>query len=215
MLTDFSCPVKIFPSETLIDIITDRDSKEVDMGILLAFAPFLAFVVVERTIGVPAGLAAGAIVSALLLLRDMVSPTRKVKVLEIGTFILFGGLTLIALLPGATEWSIAAVRLRVDTGLLLIVLASIVMRRPFTLQYAREEVSSDLWENPAFVRTNYVITAAWAAAFAVMVIADIALTYLPALPRSVSIVATVLALVGAVKFTGWYPERERNVVPGR
>ncbi|GAB5097471.1 hypothetical protein YK56LOC_33960 [Caballeronia sp. HLA56] len=185
------------------------------MGILLAFSPFLAFVVIERTIGVPAGLAAGAIVSALLLLRDMVSPTRKVKVLEIGNFILFAGLTLIALLPGATEWSIAAVRLRVDTGLLLIVLASIAMRRPFTLQYAREEVSSDLWESPAFMRTNYVITAAWAAAFAIMVIADVALTYLPALPRSVSIVATVLALVGAVKFTGWYPERERNAVPGR
>ena len=178
------------------------------MGMLLAFAPFLAFVVIERLVGVPAGLAAGALLSAALLLRDAVSRTRHVKVLEIGTFMLFGGLTVIALLPGAAQWSIAAVRLRVGAGLLLIVLASIAMGRPFTLQYAREQVSSDLWGRPEFVRTNYVITAAWAVAFAVMVIADLALIYLPALPHSVSIVSTVLALVGAVKFTGWYPERE-------
>lgn len=180
------------------------------MGILFAFAPFIAFVVIERMIGVPAGLAAGAIVSATLLVRDLVSRTRSVKMLEIGTFLLFGGLTLIALLPGVVQWSIAAVRLRVDAGLLLIVLASIVMRRPFTLQYAREQVVPDLWDDPEFVRTNYIITSAWAAAFAVMVIADLVLTYLPALPHSFSIVATVLALVAAVKFTGWYPDRDRR-----
>ncbi len=96
-----------------------------------------------------------------------------------------------------------------------IVLVSPALRRPFTLQYAREQVPSDLWGSPEFVRTNYVITAAWAVAFAVMVLADVTLTYLPALPRSISIVATVLALVAAVKFTGWYPTRQRNIVPGR
>jgi hypothetical protein len=144
----------------------------------------------------------------------MTSRTRKVKVLEIGTFIPFGALMFIALSPGAAQWSIAAVRLRVDAGFPVIVLASIAMRRPFTLQYAREQVSSDLWDSPVFVRTNYMITAAWAAAFAVMVIADLALTYLPALPHSVSIVATVLALVGAVKFTGWNPERQRELAAG-
>jgi hypothetical protein len=183
------------------------------MGMLLAFAPFFAFVVIERLVGVPAGLAAGAAVSASLLLRDAVSRTRRVKVLEIGTFLLFGGLALFAWLPGTVQWSIAAVRLRVDAGLLLIVLASILIGRPFTLQYAREQVSVELWSSPLFVRTNYVITGAWAAAFAVMVVADLALTYLPDLPRQISIIATVAAIVGAVKFTGWYPQRhERRAV---
>jgi len=177
------------------------------MGILLAFAPFFAFVAVERLVGVPAGLAAGAAVSAVLLLRDTVSGTRRVKVLEIGTFLLFGGLALCVWLPGAAQWSIAAVRLRVDAGLLLIVIVSMLIKRPFTLQYAREQVPADLWSSPAFVRTNYVITGAWAAAFAVMVLADLALTYLPDVPRQVSIIATVVAIVGAVKFTGWYPQR--------
>ncbi len=96
-----------------------------------------------------------------------------------------------------------------DAGLLLIVLASLVMRRPFTLQYARERVAPELWGEPEFVRTNYVITAVWALAFAVMVVAELVLLYVPDIPPRAGIVAIVLALVGAVKFTGWYPERRR------
>jgi hypothetical protein len=107
-------------------------------------------------------------------------------------------------------WSIFAVRLRVDAGLLLIVLASIVLRQPFTLQYAREKVAREFWGSSEFVRVNYVLTAAWACAFAVMVAADLAMLYAPALPRWVSIAATVLAIYGAYRFTAWYPERAQT-----
>lgn len=99
------------------------------------------------------------------------------------------------------------VRLRVDAGLLLIVLATMALRQPFTLQYAKETVAPELWNSTEFIRTNYVITAVWALAFLVMVLADLVLVYMPDLPPRYGIVATVLALVGAVKFTGWYPDR--------
>ena len=177
------------------------------LGILLAFAPFLAFALIDRLSGPTEGLIAGAVVSAALLLRDLIQG-RTAKVLEIGTAILFGGLALYALL-GRPSWSVVGVRLVVDAGLLLIVLASLVMRRPFTLQYARERVAPELWGEPEFVRTNYVITAVWALAFAVMVVAELVLLYVPDIPPRAGIVAIVLALVGAVKFTGWYPERRR------
>lgn len=177
------------------------------MGILLAFSPFIAFVIIERIIGVPAGLAAGAAVAAILIVRDRIKGGREIKILEAGTFILFGGLAAYAYSAQEVPWSIAAVRLRVDSGLLLIVLASIALRRPFTLQYARDQVSSDLWESREFVRTNYVIAAVWALAFAIMVVADIMLVYLPDLPHAIAIVVTVLALYAAAKFTAWYPSR--------
>jgi hypothetical protein len=170
------------------------------LGILLAFAPFLAFALIDRLSGPTEGLIAGAVVSAALLLRDLIQG-RTAKVLEIGTAILFGGLALYALL-GRPSWSVVGVRLVVDAGLLLIVLASLAMRRPFTLQYARERVAPELWGEPEFVRTNYVITAVWALAFAVMVVAELVLLYVPDVPPRAGIVAIVLALVGAVKFTG-------------
>ena len=178
------------------------------MGILLAFAPFIVFAVVDRSLGPTEGLVAGALLSVALLLRDWVVPGRAPKILEIGTVLLFGGLALYAVLGGPT-WSVIAVRLCVDAGLLLIVLVSMAVGRPFTLQYAREQVAPELWRRPEFIRTNYVITAAWAVAFAVMVVAELALLYVPSLPSRIGIIAIILALVGAVKFTGWYPERAR------
>ena len=178
------------------------------MGILLAFAPFIVFALVERIVGPVPGLVAGALASAGLLLRDWLTPGRTPKILEIGTALLFGGLALYAL-AAAPDWTVIGVRLRVDAGLLLIVLASLALRRPFTLQYAREQVPPEFWDSPDFLRTNYVITAAWALAFLVMVIVEAALLYVPGLPQGVGVTIIVLALVGAVKFTGWYPERVR------
>ena len=180
------------------------------MNLLLAFAPFIVFIIVERLAGIPAGLAAGAAASAFLLIRDLLTPGRSIKLLELGTFLLFGLLTLYALAMHPL-WSIAAVRLRVDAGLMLIVLASLALRQPFSLQYARDSVDQEHWHSPAFLHVNYVISAAWAVAFGVLVVADIVLAYMPALPHAGGVVATVLALAAAW-FTGWYPEHGRHVV---
>jgi hypothetical protein len=179
------------------------------MGILLAFAPFIAFAVVDRIFGATPGLAIGAIVSAGLLVRDWATPGRHPKILEIGTTVLFIALTLYAILGGGIQ-SVIGVRLCVDTGLLLIVVLSMAVGRPFTMEYAREQVAAEFWDSPQFRRTNYVITAIWAVAFAVMVIAELALLFVPALPSRVGIIAIVLALVGAVKFTGWYPDQVKS-----
>ncbi|KAA1053249.1 hypothetical protein [Azospirillum argentinense] len=184
------------------------------MGILLAFAPFIAFAVLDRLVGPVEGLIAGALVSATMLLRDWMSPGRTPKILEVGTVLLFGGLALYAVAGGPTRsvmgGSVMGVRLLVDAGLLLIVLISIALRRPFTLQYAREQVAHEFWDSPNFIHTNYVITGVWALAFLVLVIADLTLLYRPDLPPRFGIVATVLALVGAIKFTSWYPEHRRS-----
>ena len=178
------------------------------MGILLAFAPFILFVIVEKIVGTTAGLLSAAIVSAALVLRDTFSKNRSAKVLEIGTLILFGGLAIYAA-GMRPAWPIAGVRLRVDAGLLLVVLVSMAIRRPFTLQCAREETPPELWNQPEFVRVNYIITAVWALAFVVMVAADLVLFYVPGLRPSISIIATIAAIYGAIKFTSWYPEREQ------
>lgn len=184
------------------------------MGILLAFAPFIVFAVVDRLAGATAGVAAGAAVSAALVARDWMAPGRTLKVLEVGTVLLFVGMTLYALLGGPMG-SIMGVRLAVDSGLLLIVLVSMAIGRPFTLQYAREQVAREYWDSPAFIRTNTVITLVWAVAFGVLVAADLVLVYAPGVPPRVGIIVTIVALIAAFEFTGWYPERVRTkALPG-
>ena len=176
------------------------------MGILLAFAPFIVFALIDRLIGPTEGLVAGALVSAGLLVRDMMTAGRSPKILEIGTMLLFGALALYAVSSTPT-WSVIGVRLLVDSGLLLIVLVSMAVGRPFTLQYAREQVAPEFWDRPEFIRTNYVITAVWAVAFAIMVLAELALLYVPGVPQRAGSSRSFLRWSGPVKFTAWYPER--------
>jgi hypothetical protein len=178
------------------------------MNILLAFSPFLVFVVLQHLVAVEAGLLSAVMMSLLLLARDAVIRRKMPKVLEIGSVLLFGALAIYGGVTGA-GWSIAAVRLAVDAGLLFVVLASMAIGQPFTLQYARESVPQTLWRQPEFVRTNVVITAVWAAAFAVMSIIDLTWLVIPTLPPRAVIIVTVLALLSAVKFTGWYPDHRR------
>ena len=175
------------------------------MGLYLAFAPFILFAIVDRLLDANAGLLAGAVASAALIAKDYAVSRGAPKLLELGTMLLFAGLSLYSAFAGAS-WSIIGVRLCVDAGLLLIVLLSLALRRPFTLQYAREQATRDLWDSPRFIETNYVLTRVWALAFVVIVVADMVLLFAPALPPSVGITATILALVAAAKVTAWYPQ---------
>lgn len=178
------------------------------MGILLAFAPFIAFALVDTFVGSAPALFCGTLISAGLIAREWLLHKKSPKILEIGTVILFAVLT-IFVLTGLAQWSVMGVRLRLDSGLLLIALASIAIRRPFTLQYAREQTPREIWDQPIFIRTNYVITSVWTLAFVVMVAADALMLYRPDVPTYVGITATIVAIVGAVRFTAWYPQRLR------
>ncbi len=177
------------------------------MNLLLAFAPFIAFAVVDRLVAATPGLIAGALVAAALVLRDALSRSRKIKILEVGTVVLFGSLTCYSLVM-VVAWTLVGVRLCVDAGLFVIVLLSLAVRQPFTIQYARESVVPDLWQTREFLRTNDVITAVWAGAFALMIAADLVMLYVPSVPTRVGIWITILAIFGAYRFTEWYPNRK-------
>lgn len=170
------------------------------MNLLLGFLPFLAFALVTHVAGSAAGLTAGALAAVALLVRDGMAG-RHLKLLEIGTAILFGGLALYAL-RAQPDWSLPHVRLLVDSGLLVIVLASMGARMPFTMQYAAERVTPEVARHPAFLRKNYVITAGWAVAFGVMALADVVMEN----HAKAGVALTVAALWSAVKFTEWYAQ---------
>lgn len=174
---------------------------------LLAFAPFIAFAVLNHFVAPTAALVIAALVSLVLIGRELMLG-RSAKILEVGTCILFGGLAVYAFIFN-TNWPIIGVKLAVDIGLLLIVLFSLMVDRPFTIQYAREGAPQELWSSPQFHRTNQLITLVWLAAFSVIVVADLILLYLPELPHKLSILLTIGALYGAFKFTMAYPDRAR------
>jgi len=173
------------------------------LSLLFGLAPFVAFFVIMRLISPIGGLLAALTVSALLCLR-MYLREQSIKILEIGSLLLFASLVLYSWAV-APLWTIASVRLAVDGGLLAIVLVSLAIRNPFTMQYAREQVPRRYWSSPQFFAANVVISAVWAGAFAILVAADAAAEYLPIVPLWLDITASVAAFSGAVGFTVWYP----------
>jgi hypothetical protein len=122
--------------------------------------------------------------------------------------VLFAGLGLYLLVWHPT-WSNSTVRLAVDGGVLTISLGSMLLRRPFTLQYAIEAVPAETAAMPGFLRANYIITGAWTAATLLMLASNVAMLYVPGLPFWTGLAIAFAARYSALYFTKWYPEYQR------
>jgi uncharacterized membrane protein len=103
----------------------------------------------------------------------------------------------------------SAVKLAVDAGVFAISLTSLVIRKPFTLQYAREMVDAETAQLAGFLRANYIITGAWSGAFVLMMIANALMIYVPGLPLWSGLLIAFAARNSAVYFTKWYPQHRR------
>ena len=175
------------------------------MDMLLAFAPFLAYVALERGMGAHSALVAATIVAALLLVRDKFIRHRSLKLLEVGSVVLFGALAFASRLP-RFRLSVVGVRLCVDVGLLVVILFSLLIGKPFTMQYAVERVSSQIAASLRFKSTNVALSAAWALAFAVIVAADLAMLYVPGFTPLLGTIVILAALGGGVLVSAWLPK---------
>lgn len=177
------------------------------MTIFLILAPYAAYGFLMLVTSAAVSLFASAAICLLVIAFDMLRG-RSIKILGAGSVLVFTtvGCYVALVEPGV---SVSAVKLAVDIGIFLIALASILVRRPFTLQYAREEVDAGTAVLPAFVRANYTITWAWTGAMLLMMIGNVATIYVPGLPLWSSLLIAFAARNSAVYFTKWYPEYTR------
>ncbi|MFK4658656.1 hypothetical protein ABIF97_008590 [Bradyrhizobium japonicum] len=174
------------------------------MAIFLILAPYGAYtflmLVTSATISV---FAASAICLATITVD--VARGRSVKILATGSAIVFAAIGLyLALID--PKLGTLGVKLSVDIGIFVISLGSMLVRHPFTLQYAVETVPAETAAMPGFLTANYVITGAWTAAALLMMAANIALLYVPGLPLWSGLAVAFAARNSAIYFTKWYPE---------
>ena len=174
------------------------------MTIFLILAPYGVYsflmLVTSATVSV---FAASAICLATIAVD--VACGRSVKILAAGSAVVFAAIGLyLALLD--PQLGTLGVKLSVDIGIFALSLGSILLRRPFTLQYALESVPAETAAMPGFLTANYIITGAWTAAALLMAAANIALLYFPGLPLWSSLAVAFAARNSAIYFTRWYPE---------
>jgi hypothetical protein len=99
-----------------------------------------------------------------------------------------------------------------NIALVLFSLGSIALRSPFTLQYARETTPKEYWDQPLFLRTNYVITWAWTLAFLVGAVSGFIGDAVLNDPNNfwTGWIIQIGAIVFAIAFTEFYPEYGPN-----
>lgn len=137
------------------------------------------------------------------------------KLLELSDTIFFLVLLIAAATasPETTDWLESWVGELSNIALVVIVLVSIALRNPFTLQYAKEEQPEEVWDTPLFLHVNYVITWVWALAF---IVAALAGAFGNLVLDDFNNVWTgwiiqTAAIVVAIQFTIWYPDRATAV----
>jgi hypothetical protein len=95
-----------------------------------------------------------------------------------------------------------------NVALALFVVTTIVIRRPFTLPYAKEQAPEEYWNSALFIRINYLISAVWAGAFifaaAVGFVGDAVLH--DANNFWTGWVLQLAAIFFAISFTEFYPD---------
>jgi uncharacterized membrane protein len=177
------------------------------MGILLGFAPWIVFWVLvgNNTFqhAAWAALAAAVIVNAKGLNK------KNYKVLDIGTLLFFLVQAVITLFAEPV-WLETWTHFSGNAALLVISLISLLIGKPFTLQYAREQTPEEFWTTPLFYSINRNITLVWTAAFAVQTASSALTVIWPHHETWFSWIIPMGAFVGATKFTGWYPKQFRK-----
>ena len=190
------------------------------MTIFLILAPFGSFALLMLVTSAEIALFASAAICLAVIGID-VARGRSIKILGAGSVVVFAGIgTYIALID--PNLSHSAVKLAVDIGMLAISLASIVMRKPFVLQYALEEVDAETAKMPAFLKSTYIITWAWTGACVLMILGNLLAIYVPGLPLWAGLVIAFAARNSAAYFTTWYPQYRKakygappaNALPG-
>jgi hypothetical protein len=177
------------------------------MTIFLILAPYGAFSALMLMTSAAISLFTAAAICLMVIGFDMLRG-RSIKMLAAGSVILFLALGTYVTWFDATLSS-SAIKLAVDTGVFAISLASLAIRRPFTLQYAREMVDAEIAATPGFRNASYVITGVWTLALLLMMIGNVLLIYLPGLPLWSGLAIAFAARSTASYFSGWYPQHVR------
>src|SRR5256886_11957631 len=174
------------------------------MTIFLIFAPFGSFALLMLVTSAQISLFASAAICLAVIAIDIYRG-RSIKFLGAGCVVVLTGLGAYITLVDP-NLSHSAVKLTIDVGVLAISLASLVIRKPFVLQYALEEVDAETAKLPGFKKAVYLITWAWNAAFVLMMIGNVLTIYVPGLPLWSSLVLAFAAPNSAASFRPGLPQ---------
>jgi hypothetical protein len=167
---------------------------------LRAFAPWIVFALIPSGDWKWAALIALAVSAAGIVLQRRAGLPLDAQIIELGSAVYFAALTVLAFADPHTPLH-AYTSSMANGALAVIALGSLLLNKPFTLGIAKQTTPRELWNHPGFLRTNTVITSAWAASFVVACVLLALLAHSSAGGRTVvQVAAFVVPLVFTLRY---------------
>jgi hypothetical protein len=174
--------------------------------LLLAFSPWLSFLFIAS--GSLVRLKLGLVVALILSVAMGITRLHRGVILWAG--LLFFTYATLAVVLFNDMWTARYMGVMANAALAISTWLTIILKKPFTLDYAREHTDPSLWGSPLFIRTNVVITSFWGLIFTVNTILAWGKIEHFILPELGYEIITYTLLIGTVAFTKWYPNRARR-----
>jgi hypothetical protein len=176
------------------------------LKLLLAFSPWLAFLLIahDSLFRLQLGLGVALALSVILGLTGI----HRGVILWAG--LIFFTLASIAVIGFQNLWTIRYMGVLASGMLATATWFSLLIRKPFTLDYARAHTDPSHWNDPVFLRTNDILTAVWGTTFTLnLLLAFGKMEAVLLQPWQYEIITYVL-LIGCAIFTSWYPNWVRS-----
>lgn len=182
------------------------------LNILLSFLPWVLF---SSLFGATnKEILISLVISSAVFIKTDWHYLRKGFVLSWGTscFLIF--IFLFTIVQHNT-WVINHIWLLSNSALALIAWSSLLIGKPFTLQYAREQVPKQFWRKPGFIKVNNILTAVWGTIFLFSAILHIFpfnhTTYEKIIYQFLIYGSTALGIWFTQKFPGWYRQHQQKL----
>ncbi len=172
--------------------------------LIWSFTPWISFLLGVRFGDVYWGAGLGAATAIVVLVRAI--QRRRAHLFDyVGAVYFAGMLALLAILQPANTSTWGRYAQAVAHGsLCLIVFASVLIKRPFTEGYAREQAPKEIWNSPAFHAFNRKISALFGLAFLVGTISLV----IAGATDSRQILLRIIVPVGALALAFSYTQKQ-------
>ena len=181
------------------------------LQVVLGFLPWILYSILMNTIPNHQALAIISVVAATFVLDF--HELKKGFILPWGSLCFFMGL-LLATFFVSEHWLQKHANIIANSSLAGIAWLSLLINKPFTLQYAREQVDKKLWNTSIFIHVNQIITAVWATSFLISGVTSCLVLYSLLANDWLYLVLSYGPIIFSVWFTKmfptWYPKQQIN-----
>lgn len=173
---------------------------------LLTFAPWIAFLVIAN--GSMFRLKMGIIVAIVLTVIMIITKLHRGVIKWVG--VLFFSYAFVAVVLRDSMWAVKYMGVLANGALAVGTWVGIVLKKPFTLEYAREYTDPSLWSSPSFLRTSYLLAMIWAVVFSINTVLAWQKSVHPTLHSWGYEAISYTLLVAAMFVSTWYPKYVRR-----